>query len=184
MWWGIVPNLYQWLILLMQSLDSKMDLIKDNCLSLKLLGSKTARLLFPRSDPKSKPSSFTICSKSTNLCEHTLYTFNPSFLTIKHVFLDILRLLELKHRVWSDEDQRRLAICGAMLSKPLTLHRIPMHLSSCFCSYQCMSLRKRHPGSVNIDCTVHPLWWCRPKPVIALLVLTCVGNNSTTYWFQ
>lgn len=149
--------MYQWLILLMQSLDSKMDLIKESCLSLKLLGSKTARLLFPRSDPKSKPSSFTICSKSTNSCEHTLYTSNLSFLTIKHVFLDILRLLELKHRVRSDEDQSRLAICEAMLSKSLTLHRISMHLSSCSCNYQCMSLRKRHQGSVNIDYIVHPL---------------------------
>lgn len=69
MWSGIVLSLPECkLNLLMQSFESKMDLIKDSCLSLKLLGSKIARLLFPRNDPWLKLVSLTICSSSTIIC--------------------------------------------------------------------------------------------------------------------
>jgi hypothetical protein len=49
----------------MHSLESNMDLINVNCLSLKDLGSNTALLLFPLRIPSMKLSSFTIFSSNT-----------------------------------------------------------------------------------------------------------------------
>lgn len=80
----------------MQSFESKMDLIKDSCRSLKLLGSKVARLLFPRSDPRSKLASLTICSNSTIICEREQHiTHAVSTLSIPYGKTCLLGCLEI-----------------------------------------------------------------------------------------